>query len=238
MGIAALLADLTVTPDRSRGVPDFLSRTLGLESLTLLVVRHDQPQECPEAVFCASSGPVATGYAHGEFQRAVLDIYRQAGDGGTCWEVAVERLSTFPRAAVFARNLDDAHRMLLIVHRRAGDAALPSGLAQDLLLIALELAKQMRCLIVWQGSPHTLGPPFETLTAREWAVLCGLNSDMLEKQIAVRMDLSPHTLHSHVKSIYRKLGVQGRLPLINRMHAAIHHMRSEMSGRHQKCLAS
>jgi len=43
-----------------------------------------------------------------------------------------------------------------------------------------------------------------------------LNYDGSEKQLANQLGISPHTLHSHIKSIYRKIGVQGRLALLRR----------------------
>ena len=42
----------------------------------------------------------------------------------------------------------------------------------------------------------------------------GLCSDASEKQMADQMHISHHTVHSHIKSIYRKVGVQGRIPLL------------------------
>ena len=56
-------------------------------------------------------------------------------------------------------------------------------------------------------------------------VLRGLNSDAGEKQLADELGLSPHTLHSHIKSIYRKVGVQGRLPLLLRAEEAMRGLR-------------
>ena len=58
-------------------------------------------------------------------------------------------------------------------------------------------------------------------------VLRGLNSDAGEKQLADQLGLSPHTLHSHIKSIYRKVGVQGRLPLLLRAEEAMRGLRAD-----------
>jgi DNA-binding NarL/FixJ family response regulator len=49
--------------------------------------------------------------------------------------------------------------------------------------------------------------------------------------LAGRLGLSPHTLHSHIKSIYRKVGVQGRLPLLLRAQGAVRALRiRQMNG--------
>jgi DNA-binding NarL/FixJ family response regulator len=93
------------------------------------------------------------------------------------------------------------------------------------LLFTLELAgghlvTQLGAMLAWIADSSVLGTPFDRLTDREWVVLQGLQSEDGEKQLADRLELSPHTLHSHIKSIYRKLGVQGRLPVLMRLGAA------------------
>jgi DNA-binding CsgD family transcriptional regulator len=45
-------------------------------------------------------------------------------------------------------------------------------------------------------------------------VLRLLLSGLSEKQIAARLDLSRHTVHNHVKEIYRVVGVQSRAELM------------------------
>jgi DNA-binding NarL/FixJ family response regulator len=93
------------------------------------------------------------------------------------------------------------------------------------------LGKLLACLVVWLAQPETLGSPFDRLTDREWMVLRGLNSECGEKQLADQLGLSPHTLHSHIKSIYRKVGVQGRLPLLLRAQQAMRVLRvGQMNG--------
>ena len=57
-------------------------------------------------------------------------------------------------------------------------------------------------------------PLLRTLTRAEWRVLNALDSDMPEKQIATELNTTGNTLHSHIKSIYRRLGVQSRLSAI------------------------
>ena len=50
----------------------------------------------------------------------------------------------------------------------------------------------------------------EELSERELTVLRLLASDLSEREIAAELYLSFNTVHSHVKSIYRKLGVSSR----------------------------
>ena len=54
----------------------------------------------------------------------------------------------------------------------------------------------------------------EILTQGQRRVLRLLLSGLSEKQIAARLDLSRHTVHNHVKEIYRVVGVQSRAELM------------------------
>jgi two-component system NarL family response regulator len=48
------------------------------------------------------------------------------------------------------------------------------------------------------------------LTKRECEVLQGIASGLSEKKLAATLSLSPHTIHTHIKKIYRKLQVNSR----------------------------
>jgi DNA-binding CsgD family transcriptional regulator len=241
MDIATTLADYTQSLEQCAKVPTYLSRVLDLEPLTLAVVRHEKDNPA-EIMFIASSGQVATGEAGADFNKNILDIHEQTrplttNDGPTlrptialkdCGfsELSVHHLVLFPRALVAVRTIDDTHRMFLIVHQRADEAPLSPRVADTLLMAVRQLAKLLRCVVASVSRPETLGGPFDRLTEREWVVLRGLNSDHGEKQLADQLNLSPHTLHSHIKSIYRKVGVQGRLPLLLRLNEALRDLRT------------
>lgn len=49
-----------------------------------------------------------------------------------------------------------------------------------------------------------------TLTKREKEVLQGVASGFSEKKLAESLSVSPHTIHTHIKKIYRKLQVNSR----------------------------
>ncbi|TYK46707.1 helix-turn-helix transcriptional regulator [Actinomadura decatromicini] len=55
------------------------------------------------------------------------------------------------------------------------------------------------------------------LTPKERAVVEQVLDGLAAKQIARRLEMSPHTLNDHFKSIYRKLGVSAREELIARL---------------------
>ena len=52
--------------------------------------------------------------------------------------------------------------------------------------------------------------PLEAPSAAERAVLCLLATDLSVRQIAAELFLSPNTVRSHTRAIYRKLGVNSR----------------------------
>jgi DNA-binding CsgD family transcriptional regulator len=72
-------------------------------------------------------------------------------------------------------------------------------------LLAL-LERQARVLRVRSPDADTAG-----LTARELAVLVLLRDGLTAVAISHRLDVSPRTVHAHLRSIYRKLGVADRM---------------------------
>lgn len=52
---------------------------------------------------------------------------------------------------------------------------------------------------------------------RELEVLEGLLDGVTEAEIGERLGISPHTVHSHTRSIYLKLGVHNRVELFRKL---------------------
>ncbi|HZR43007.1 MAG TPA: LuxR C-terminal-related transcriptional regulator [Ktedonobacteraceae bacterium] len=48
------------------------------------------------------------------------------------------------------------------------------------------------------------------LTARELEVLCLVADDLTNAQVAQRLSLSLHTVNTHLRSIFNKIGVSSR----------------------------
>lgn len=69
--------------------------------------------------------------------------------------------------------------------------------------------------VIDAGHPIGIHELIHRLSHTERAVLSHLRSRLTERQIAERMNRSRHTVHVHVKSIYRKLGVRSRQQLLN-----------------------
>jgi DNA-binding CsgD family transcriptional regulator len=55
-----------------------------------------------------------------------------------------------------------------------------------------------------------------TFSPRERETLALLMTGASERVVAIRLDLSPHTVHDYVKAIYKKLGVASRAELMAR----------------------
>ncbi len=50
----------------------------------------------------------------------------------------------------------------------------------------------------------------DALTSREWEILVELTTRSTLHEIAARLYISPNTLKTHLKSLYRKIGVASR----------------------------
>jgi len=227
MDISIALADLTISPELTTQIPTYLSRTLSLEPLTLAIVRNADDKSAPKVILLASSGDLAEESALVQY---VLELHSRATpmeDDSfitTVSTVTLGDLNGYPHATIYSRMTDDLHRIYLIIHQ---DVNATLTASQNVLThITNQLGKLLGRLLAWQAHPEILGEIFARLTDREWIVLCGLNSEDGEKQLADRLGLSPHTLHSHIKSIYRKVGVQGRLQLLRRLNAAVRELRT------------
>jgi DNA-binding CsgD family transcriptional regulator len=60
-------------------------------------------------------------------------------------------------------------------------------------------------------------PDCRVLTMRERDVLFSLTSGETDRQIAVRLGVSPRTVHKHLEHVYRKLGVVTRTAAVMRV---------------------
>jgi DNA-binding NarL/FixJ family response regulator len=62
----------------------------------------------------------------------------------------------------------------------------------------------------------------DELTPREWEVLGLVANGFRNKEISARLNISEETAKSHVKSIYRKLGINGRRDAMFRYFEFVH----------------
>ena len=78
----------------------------------------------------------------------------------------------------------------------------------------------------WRALSAGLG-----LTPRECGVVRAVFDGASEKRIAQRLGLSPHTVHTYLWRIYRKLGVQSRPELLVSVFARFRALQSPRNGR-------
>ena len=70
-------------------------------------------------------------------------------------------------------------------------------------------------MTVFQPQAHDASP---ALTPREQEVLDLMARGSTNREIAEALHLSPHTIHEHTSSLYRKLGARNRADAVQRAH--------------------
>jgi DNA-binding CsgD family transcriptional regulator len=233
MDVITSLADNSQKPSGFSRIPGYLAQILNLPSVSLAVIGTSR--DGTAILLSAFSGTSAPP----SFEQDLLLIHERTRPSSpreipaphATLEMAQGETSdpgapaSFLRATVFSQVIDPQHRMMLVVHQRHEDAQLSGQQLELLQMLARQLGRMLESLVIWMARPEVVGAPFEQLTEREWVVLRCLSSDAGEKQLADQLGLSPHTLHSHIKSIYRKVGVQGRLQLLLRVEDALRDLR-------------
>ena len=74
----------------------------------------------------------------------------------------------------------------------------------------------------WQVIDSELG-----LTTREREIVELVLADLKESAMGAELGISPHTVHTHLERVYRKVGVRGRVQLVVRvLGACLAHMRA------------
>jgi LuxR family transcriptional regulator, maltose regulon positive regulatory protein len=140
-------------------------------------------------------GMLAAASGHPDAARCLLE---DAVDGldaaGACYEAARARLALASSLALLDRRAQAQREAVAALDALRALAAGP------------ELARARR-LLVELGLPPAPGPP---VTRREREVLGLLAEGLTNRQIADRLVLSEHTVHRHVSSILRRLGVDSR----------------------------
>jgi LuxR family maltose regulon positive regulatory protein len=180
--------------------------------------RQELARGAPDAARAALARALGSGAAGGVTDRA--------GPRSLHPRTAIEARVLAAVAAARARDGDDAARHLGValdlvawsdVRAPLLDHGAEAAGADDLLGLldgpgvagehrglALALVDQLR------RSASGTGAPVEVLTERETAVLQYLPTLMSNAEIAQGLHLSINTVKSHLKAVYRKLGVVGR----------------------------
>ena len=114
----------------------------------------------------------------------------------------------------------DGRRLKLSFHREMGDRPYTERHAQLLQVFNENLAGLYMCPLAAPAPAAVTGPvqgldgPMESLPPRLRPVLRRLLAGDAEKQAALRLGLSRHTVHEYIKALYRKFGVNSRGELL------------------------
>jgi DNA-binding CsgD family transcriptional regulator len=99
------------------------------------------------------------------------------------------------------------------------DANCPQGRAW-LTAILENMARNMNQRISRPSATTLQMAKLNGLTLGEWRILLAMDSNDSEKAIAANLSLSTHTIHSHIKNVYRVLGARSRLEAISILRRA------------------
>ena len=69
------------------------------------------------------------------------------------------------------------------------------------------------------------------LSAREFQIIQGLFDDETKAETALRLHISPYTVHAHLDRLYRKLGVGSRCQVLVRVVAEYLALQSRCAAR-------
>jgi len=141
---------------------------------------------------------------------AAVAAYEETGHGHD----AVEALTGLGRASYRLGRPDEGARHLRAAETLAGELGNP------------ERMSRVRAALAETGAA-TAGPLPGGLTARQAEVLRLLAAGMSNKQIAAELYLSPATIERHLATIYRKLGLAGRVEAAR--YALAHGLAATMS---------
>lgn len=216
--MAGLIADADVVAGRLfHGPPGVPSAYIGSAGLSLTA---EQRTDLHRA--CTADQPIFMQLQERGPGRAIVDIEpicRNTGHPPRHWLPApLDELCRIDDAFALMMTLD-AHCVcaLLLLRqrgRRSFEAARRDALAARRPIMRNLLAEagqrqQRPAEASWPAARPT-GDPRARLSQTERKVLDRIEQDVTEREAARQMQRSPHTIHVHVKNIYRKLGVSSR----------------------------
>ena len=212
LGRAGELLEQNLIIKRQLGEPRSIA--IGLVNLADVLVRDGRWQAAhtslAEAAELAVGHPQITGLilcSQGNLEarqrnwKQAAELYTDAvaaaGVGGHTHDV-IEAMIGLGRACHELGQADEAARHLRTAEAMAHEIANPRLLAQAVAALA-------------ETAGGAAGPLPGNLTARQAEVLRLLADGLSNKEIAARLYLSPGTVERHLATIYRKLGLGGRV---------------------------
>jgi len=211
MDFAGTLRQMTLSEKHHPEIPAVVARIFGLNSLSIAVVRQGNDADCKILKLSSyRSRLVRMHNERADLEKAVLGWAKsETVTASACTDPACSC-----RHVVIMEKINASHLLVLAVHEQPGLSTLKQDTMEIMQLVAGYIARSLRGSIDCAENPQVLGTPLSTLSPTEWRVLRAMNSDDSEKQLAIRLDISLHSLHAHIKTIYRKLRVSGRMQAI------------------------
>jgi DNA-binding CsgD family transcriptional regulator len=142
---------------------------------------------------------------------------------------AVELARQAPLLVEHAGACEDAARLLAQVGRRAESAALLTEALERYEHAGADawagrVRAQLRTLGVRpspRGSRHRPAGGWESLTKTERAVSLLVAEGLTNGAVARRLYVSPHTVNTHLRHVFAKLGLSNRVALATEVHHSI-----------------
>jgi DNA-binding CsgD family transcriptional regulator len=210
MDLAGTLRHMTLSPRHHGQISTYLAKTIDLNSICLAVVRRDRNEQWSIERLTTYRSPDADLHPERlDMARRIIQLADPTRPGVSL--SACDRPACSCRHLVVREDIDTNHILYFLVHQQATKPPLSASKQEVLELAAHYIAKTMKIMLECAECPEKLGMPMARLSQIEWRVLCAMDSEDSEKQLANRLAMSPHTLHSHIKGIYRKIGAGARL---------------------------
>jgi len=238
LAVVELLGELASDVESLPEIPAILVALLPLDRVTFGLVRQT-PGEAERLLVSAGCHAGADGMAEplpvaglpaaqdlGLDREGLADNLEAAAAGAAeCTERQISTsLAQSPMRII--RQVDARHRMVLILHWGTRMAELAGEFARLFEAVGDMLAGSLATLLSWRQHPALLGGNFARITPTQWHVLCHLCTERSEKELADLLHMAPHTLHSHIKDIYRRLGVRSRLGAVHLLRQSARHYRA------------
>ena len=243
LNIVELLGEITANFNLLSEVPRILVSLLPLERATFAVIRRIDPASIRllvsagyEAGADSSGSPAPVEMTATDSTAYLSALIPGAGHEpkGTMSLRSLAGAKAIGHAhgpVEIVRQIDAQHQLVLVLcwDKRMGEISVDLAAMFDTVCDALAIA--LRTLLAWWEQPALLGPGFTQITGMQWTILRALCSDLSEKELADSLKVSPHTLHSHIKRIYQKLGVRGRLQVVHIFQQAVRSFRAQIMQR-------
>ena len=214
-----LLHEFTRDGQYLADVPPLLATTIGAKSATMVLLKLGPGGfETSRATFPALPAGTTIN-PHTDWVTALL--HARAIDPGNHSSAPFARIEP-DGVGQFLYMLGSGHAVAYSIHAPSILQTSEPANTDWLLRILAHVTRNIHERVCRPGPGVLRIAPLSSLTNAEWRVLLALDTDDAEKQIATALAISPHTLHSHIKNIYRKLQVQSRLSAVYCLRRAEH----------------